>query len=284
MKTLNCLRCSACRILPETDFAPVRALIETMEPGDVAASKAYESWASEQDERAPVIFCAKVGHTRRARLFRSCSEALNRSRWRLTERGNKVLAEGNRTSDASEFETAFFRATWPTGTKEVLSRLHRRGWSTLLTRGHKLGLIRDRETVSRALQRCAPIQRSGRVAAGLAFTDAQSQYILTRFAANRDDQEFEGIARDRVWPRKFSGNSAPERIRELGARNEAIKADIIAQVAARGLERKWDAIRRHPEYKRREYQERHKADQIERKKCGPKNNLMSRPQKRKTEL
>ena len=281
---LNCLRCTACRMLPDTDFAPIRDLVAAMEPGEVPSESEYEDWARQQDEAAPLIFCTKVGHRRRARLFRRCDDALNRSRWRLTEGGHQVPGKGNRTGELSEFERAFLRATWPTGTKEILARLHRRGWVSLLARGHEMGLVRDRATVSRALQRCAPIQRGGRVKAGLAFNDAQSDYILARFAAGRADQEFEGIAPDRVWPRKFSGNSPTERVRELGARNEAIKTEIIAQVAARGLERKWDAIRRHPEYKRQEYQERHKASQIERKKCGPKNNLLSRPQKRKTEL
>ncbi len=279
---LNCLRCTACQLLPDTEFAPIRDLVAAMEPEQMPGENDYDAWAREQDEIAPIIFCAKVGHRRRARLFRRCSDALNRSRWRLTEGGHQVPSEGNRTGELSEFERAFLRATWPTGTKEVLSWLHRRGWACLLARGHNEVLVRDRTTVSRALQRCTPIQRRGRIKAGLAFNDAQSAYILERFEASRDNREFEGLARDRVWPRKFSGMAAPERQAELRARNEAIKADIVSQVAARGIERKWDAIRRHPEYKRREYQERHKADQIKRKKCGPKNNSLSRPQKRKS--
>ncbi len=281
MTSLNCLRCNLCRLIPGTDFEALAEELIVLNPSRVPAMDApeFQTWAKAQDALVPLtIHCRKVGHKREARIWRRCPDADSASRWVESDSGSMRDWGGNRTGERSPFERAFLRATYPCAPKPFLVALHGRDWATLLHLGHLDGLMRLSGAIRAEMKRQAHIPRAARQKMGLAFSDEQSAYILARFEAGQNCASFDGVPPELVWPRRFGGNAPLEKQARLRAQNEAIKADIVAQVAARGPARTYDAIRRHPEYKKPDYYETHKAAQRERLKGHRKNNALSRPQ------
>ncbi len=213
-EAINCLRCKHCQLLTHTDLS--RAL--------------------EPDAIIP-IRCGKIGRNIPAKIHTPCDranpdlphgkKAMKRSDYRKSVNGNRVCL-GDRLSALSEMEKQLLRVHYPTAPIEVLAQLMMRSYESVKRAAQVVKVHRNPQASGDDARR-RRLALDGRAKSGLIFTEGQSQYVRERHA--RGD-----------WPIAYGDPNPQGTWRQ---KQNAIKADILQEVAARGHTQTWKAILSH---------------------------------------
>ena len=207
--SINCLRCRHAQNLPHSDFAPVLRI----RGGKVEINR---------DVIVP-IHCGKTGRNRPAHLFEPCDIADPRHNYDKRRRvGGDWAKKFNPVARA--FLVAVY-PTWPKSQWDELCAAMDRTPDVVVLMANRFGVIRETtadEMKLRMERANAAMQGSGR-----RMNADQTDYILARHQTGD-------------WP--IVGGYMKGGFYE---KRERLKAEIVAEVAARGAAKTWRQINQH---------------------------------------